>query len=140
MATKITYGQSYEISLISGNIAYVSDLRYTGSGTAVMSFTLINNESWTDRQTGDRKEKANRYKVTLWGESAEQGHKAASVGREVVVFGVNGMDTEAYVDKNGEAQAMDVINGPAAVHFGYAKRDDSRQAGPDTGDGENIPF
>lgn len=139
MSTKITYGASYEITLISGNIAYVSDLRYTGSGTAVFSFTLINNESWTDRQTGERKEKANRYKVTLWGEEAERGHQAASVGREVVVFGVNGMDTEAYTDRNGEVQAMDVINSPTAVHFGYAKRE-GRPAGQDVDDSGNIPF
>ena len=46
---------SYNKVILMGNLTRDPELKYLPSGTAVANFGLAMNETYTDRQTGERK-------------------------------------------------------------------------------------
>ena len=46
---------SWHQTIAVGNLGRDPEMRYTGSGTAVCSFSVAVSESWTDKQTDEKK-------------------------------------------------------------------------------------
>ncbi len=86
-----------------GNLGNDPELRYLQSGTAVCSFSLAVNETWTDRQTNERREKTTWYRVSAWGSLGETCNNYLSKGRQVMVLGT--VEARGYTNNAGEAAA-----------------------------------
>lgn len=74
-----------KVTLI-GNLTRDPELRYTPSGTAVCSFGLATNRSWTT-QTGEIKEEAEFHRIIAWNKLAELCGQLLQKGRKVYVEG-----------------------------------------------------
>lgn len=57
--------------LLIGNLTRDPNLRYTPNGTAVCSFGMATNRSWTPAEGGEKQEKTEFHNIVAWGKLAE---------------------------------------------------------------------
>ena len=74
-----------KVTLI-GNLTRDPELRYTPSGTAVCTFGLATNRSWTT-QTGETKEETEFHRIVSWNKLGELCSQLLAKGRKVYVEG-----------------------------------------------------
>lgn len=72
--------------MLIGNVSLGPDLRYTPQGTAVCTFSVATNRSWTD-QSGQVQEVAEFTRCVAWAKLAEVCSQILSKGRKVFVEG-----------------------------------------------------
>jgi single-strand DNA-binding protein len=73
--------------IIIGNLGRDPEVRYTQDGTAVANFTVATSESWTDRNSGEKKENTEWHRIVVWRRLAEICGEYLSKGRQVYVEG-----------------------------------------------------
>lgn len=95
-----------EISFV-GNIVADPELRFTPSGRAKVQLTVANNQKWTDRQTGDQRERTCFARVEAWGSLAE--HVAESLRKGDLVVVVGRLDQRSWETPQGEKRSMMLI-------------------------------
>lgn len=81
-----------------GNLGADPELKYTATSRAVTNFSVACNEVWKDK-AGQRQEKTEWIRITVWGDQAENCAKYLSKGRSVYVEGR--LETTSY-EKNGQ--------------------------------------
>lgn len=89
---------SFNKIIIVGNLGRDPDLRYTPQGTPVCSFTLATNE----KRKSDASETVTWFRVTLWGQMAENANVHLTKGRAVFIEGR--LRVEEWNDRNGQAR------------------------------------
>lgn len=72
--------------LLIGNLTRDPELRYTPNGTAVCTFGLATNRSWTT-QTGEAKEETEFHRIVAWNKLGELCSQLLVKGRKVYVDG-----------------------------------------------------
>ncbi|NWG17647.1 MAG: single-stranded DNA-binding protein [Chloroflexi bacterium] len=93
----------YAYTVIVGNVGRDPEMRYTGSGVPVCSFSVAVTERWTDRQTSERKEKTTWYRVSAWRGLAETCNTYVKKGMPILVAGQ--VSVSAYQDQSGQPAA-----------------------------------
>lgn len=105
--------------ILIGNTTQEPDCRYMPNGNQVVSLTIATNESWNDKTTGEKREKAEFHRVVFFGKIAEivgqyvhKGSKLYVEGRLVTrkwtdQQGIERYTTEIAVDMNGTMQILD---------------------------------
>ena len=78
---------SYNKVILMGNLTRDPELRYLPSGAAVANFGLAMNETYTDRQTGEKKEEVCFVDVEAWGRQAEIANEYLQKGSSVFIDG-----------------------------------------------------
>lgn len=73
--------------ILVGFLGKDPELRYTPSGTAVVTFPVATNRSYKDRTTGERVEQTQWHNVKVWAGQAETCEKYLTKGRQVFVEG-----------------------------------------------------
>lgn len=74
-----------KVTLI-GNLTRDPELRYTPAGTAVCTFGVATNRSWTT-QTGETKEETEFHRIVAWNKLGELCSQLLAKGRKVYVEG-----------------------------------------------------
>ena len=69
-----------------GNLTRDPELRYTPSGTAVCSFSVATNRSWT-LDSGEKKDETEFHRIVAWSKLAEICSQFLTKGRKVFVEG-----------------------------------------------------
>ncbi|MBP6913361.1 MAG: single-stranded DNA-binding protein [Candidatus Levybacteria bacterium] len=69
-----------------GNLTRDPELRYTPQGSAVCTFGLATNRSWTT-DNGEKKEDAEFHKIVAWNKLAELCSQLLTKGRKIYVEG-----------------------------------------------------
>src|SRR3989338_2122502 len=72
--------------ILIGNLTRDPELRYTPSGTAVCTFGLATNRSWTT-QTGETREETEFHRIVAWNKLGELCSQLLSKGRKTYVEG-----------------------------------------------------
>jgi single-strand DNA-binding protein len=72
--------------ILIGNLTRDPELRYTPAGTAVCTFGLATNRSWTT-QAGEEKEDTEFHRIVAWNKLAELCAQLLAKGRKVYVEG-----------------------------------------------------
>ena len=72
--------------LLIGNLTRDPELRYTPSGTAVCTFGLATNRSWTT-DTGEKHEEPEFHRIVAWNKLAELCSQFLVKGRQIYVEG-----------------------------------------------------
>ena len=85
--------------MIIGRLGVDPELRYTQNNTAVANLRIATDESWTDRQSGEKREATEWHRVVVWGRQAETCDKYLSKGRLVFVEGR--LQTREWQDRDG---------------------------------------
>lgn len=109
-------------AILMGRLTADPELRRTQSNTAVTSFTLAVNRSFT--RTGEQPQ-TDFIDIVAWGKTAEFVAKWFSKGQQVAVAGR--IQTRTWEDKQGQKRkSVEVV--AEEVHFAEPKRD-SYQSG-----------
>lgn len=94
--------------IIVGTLGADPETRYTASGSAITSMRLATNESWTDKQTGQKQERTEWHRIKMFGRLAEIAAEYLRKGKQVYVEG--SLRTDKYTDKDGiERYSTDII-------------------------------
>ena len=83
--------------ILIGNLGKDPEVRYTQGGQAVANLRIATSRSWTDKQSGQRKEETEWHDVEVWGKQAEQCGEYLAKGRQVYVEGR--LKTDKWQDK-----------------------------------------
>ena len=83
--------------ILVGNLGRDPEVRYTSGGQAVATLRIATSRSWTDKQSGQRKEETEWHDVEVWGKQAEQCGEYLAKGRQVYVEGR--LKTDKWQDK-----------------------------------------
>jgi single-strand DNA-binding protein len=112
-----------------GNVGKDPETRYVPSGAAVTQFSIAVNESWTDKQTGEQKERTEWINVECWGKLAEICEKYLTKGKQVYIEGQ--LQTETWDDKNtGEKKYRTKVRANVVQMLGSKGDGESRPAAP----------
>ena len=83
--------------ILIGNLGKDPEVRYTNGGQAVANLRIATSRSWTDKQSGQKKEETEWHDVEVWGKQAEQCGEYLAKGRQVYVEGR--LKTDSWDDK-----------------------------------------
>jgi single-strand DNA-binding protein len=78
---------SYQSITIVGNLGRDPEMRYLENGQAVTNLNVATNRKWTDKATGEKREEATWFRVSVWGRQAESANQYLRKGRQVLVEG-----------------------------------------------------
>ncbi|CAH0168698.1 MULTISPECIES: single-stranded DNA-binding protein [unclassified Pseudomonas] len=103
--------------ILVGTCGQDPETRYLPSGNAVTNLSLATSEQWTDKQTGQRVEKTEWHRVSLFGKVAEIAGEYLRKGSQVYIEGklqtrewekdgVKRYTTEIIVDMQGTMQLL----------------------------------
>lgn len=81
-----------------GNVGKI-ETRFMPNGDAVTNLSLACNETWKDRNTGEKQERCEWVNVTIYRKLAEIAEKYVSKGDPLYISGK--MQTRKYTDKSG---------------------------------------
>src|SRR5512138_3722699 len=95
--------------ILIGNLGKDPEVRYTSGGQAVANLRIATSRSWTDKQSGQKKEETEWHDVEVWGKQAEQCGEYLAKGRQVYVEGR--LKTDKWQDKqtNQERSKVKVV-------------------------------
>ncbi len=80
-------GRGINKVILIGNLGNDPEVRYTPGGSAVANVTIATNESWKDRNTGERQERTEWHRVVFWSRLAEIVEQYLKKGSKVYVEG-----------------------------------------------------
>ncbi len=83
--------------ILVGNLGKDPEVRYTSGGQGVANLRIATSRSWTDKQSGQRKEETEWHDVEVWGKQAEQCGEYLAKGRQVYIEGR--LKTDKWQDK-----------------------------------------
>jgi single-strand DNA-binding protein len=101
--------------ILVGNLGKDPEVRYTSGGQAVANLRIATSRSWTDKQSGQRKEETEWHDVEVWGKQAEQCGEYLSKGRQVYVEGR--LKTDKWQDKQSGQERSKVKVVAETVRF-----------------------
>ncbi|KKU89147.1 MAG: Single-stranded DNA-binding protein [Microgenomates group bacterium GW2011_GWF2_47_9] len=73
--------------MLIGNLTRDVEVRYTPSGTAVATFGLATNRSWTSGDGGERQEETQFHRIVAWSKLAEICGQLLFKGRKIFIEG-----------------------------------------------------
>lgn len=129
-----------------GNLGNDAELKTFGDGNSVLNFSVATSEKWTDKVSGEKKEKTEWHRCKLFGKRAGALANHLLKGTKIAVTG--SIETRSY-DKDGqklyvtEIKVLDVefCGGPKNGGGQAAAEDPDGLGDPgDAGDGAEIPF
>jgi len=113
--------------ILIGNLGKDPEVRYTQGGQAVANLRIATSRSWTDKQSGQRKEETEWHDVEVWGKQAEQCGEYLAKGRQIYVEGR--LKTDKWQDKqSGQDRSRVKIVAEAVRFLGGSGRAVSRPA------------
>ncbi len=101
-------GYMNRVTLI-GNLGQDPEIRCTQSGEKVASMTLATSESWTDKRSGERRERTEWHRIVVWNEGMIGViEKYIHKGDKVMIEGM--LKTRKWVDQAGnERYSTEVV-------------------------------
>jgi single-strand DNA-binding protein len=85
--------------IIIGRLGQDPEIRYTPDGTAVGNFSVATSDEWTDKATGEKREKTEWHRIVVFRRLAEICGEYLHKGRQVYIEGK--LQTREWEDKEG---------------------------------------
>ena len=115
--------------ILLGNVGGDPELRYTPSGAGVANFSIATNESWTDKNSGERQERTEWHRIVAWGRLAEICNQYLRKGSKVYIEGR--LQTRSWEGQDGQRRyTTEIVANEMQM---LDSRDES--GGPPAGDG-----
>lgn len=86
--------------IVIGTLGRDVEIKNFPNGGSVASFSMATSESWTDKQTGERKEQTEWHKIVLHNRLAEIAAQFLRKGSKVYIEG--SLRTRQWQDQNGQ--------------------------------------
>ncbi|RZA24445.1 MAG: single-stranded DNA-binding protein [Proteobacteria bacterium] len=92
--------------LLIGKLGRDPEMRHTPSGQGVCTLNIATTETWNDN--GNKQERTEWHRVTVWGKQGENCAKYLAKGRSVYVEGR--LQTRSWDDKDGQKRySTDIV-------------------------------
>lgn len=104
--------------IIVGNLGRDPEVRHTPSGVQVCSFPVATSESYTDRNTNERREITEWHNIVVWRRLAEIAEKYLKKGSQVYIEGK--IRTRSWEDESGQKRYATEIVGDIMQLLGRA--------------------
>lgn len=130
--------------ILIGNLTRDPEVRYTQSGKAVANVSIATNESYKNKDTGERVEKPEYHKVTFFDKLAEIVGQYLKKGSKIYLEGK--LQTRKWQDKDGQdrytteivGSEMKMLSGKGDGESRSAPAPAASNAGNDFDD--DVPF
>ncbi len=147
--------------ILIGTLGNDPEIRHTASGSVVANLSVATNETWRDKQSGEKQERTEWHKIVIFGKLAEiageylkKGSQAYFEGRiqtrkwqdqsgndrystEIVANEMQMLGGQAHIDNRGDYPDKQTATQPAD----YPKDKEGTGAAASGGDGfDDIPF
>jgi single-strand DNA-binding protein len=86
--------------ILVGNLGAKPEVKYASNGNAIANLSVATSESWTDKNSGEKQEKTEWHRVSLFGKLAEIAGQYLDKGSKVYVEGK--LQTRKWQDQNGQ--------------------------------------
>jgi len=86
--------------ILVGNLGADPEVRYMPSGGTVANITIATSESWTDKSSGQKREKTEWHRVVLFGKLADVAGEYLKKGAQVYIEGQ--LQTRKWKDQSGQ--------------------------------------
>jgi single-strand DNA-binding protein len=87
--------------ILIGNLGKDPEVRTTQDGTKIVHLTLATSENWTDRGTGERKERTEWHRVVIFNDRVgDVAERFLRKGRKVYIEG--SLQTRKWADQSGQ--------------------------------------
>ena len=83
--------------ILVGNLGAKPEIKYAANGNAVVNLSVATSDSWTDKSTGQKQERTEWHRVSLFGKLAEVAAQYTDKGSKVYVEGK--LETRKYTDQ-----------------------------------------
>ena len=132
--------------ILIGRLGRDPEVRYTPDGTAVANFSIATSTEWTDKGSGDRKEKTEWHRIVAWRRLGEICGEYLAKGRQVYIEGR--LQTRDWEDRDGNKRYTTEVVATDVQFLGTRESSGPRDSagGPpseppfaDSGD-DDIPF
>ena len=87
-------------AIIVGTLGKDPDVKYTAGGSAVVNVTVATNETWKDKNTGEKIEKTEWHRIVVFGKLAEICAQYLKKGSQVYFEGK--IQTRKWQDQSGQ--------------------------------------
>lgn len=92
--------------IILGRLGQDPEMKSVGQGSVVTRLNVATSESWVDK-SGQKQERTEWHRVTVWGKLAELCGKYLAKGRQVYVEGK--LQTRSWEDNGQKKYATDIV-------------------------------
>jgi len=86
--------------ILVGNLGAKPEVKYASNGNAIANLSVATSDSWTDKNTGQKQERTEWHRVSLFGKLAEIAGQYLDKGSKVYVEGK--LQTRKWQDQNGQ--------------------------------------
>jgi single-strand DNA-binding protein len=109
-----------------GNLGKAPEAKYLPSGDAVCNFSIAVNESWKDKNSGEKKEKTTWVPIVVFGKLAEICAQYLNSGSQIFIAGK--FNVRKWQDKDGSDRYSTEIHADEMVMLGGKQSSDSAPA------------
>jgi single-strand DNA-binding protein len=106
-ALERSFGMNINRVVLTGNLTRDPELRSTGNGMAICKLGIAVNTRRKNNATGDWEEKANFFRITVFGRQAESCGQYLAKGRPVAIDGR--LEWSEYEVEGQKRQSVDII-------------------------------
>ena len=116
--------------ILVGNLGAKPEVKYASNGNAISNLSVATSESWTDKSSGQKQERTEWHRVSLFGKLAEIAGQYLDKGSKVYVEGK--LQTRKWQDQNGQDRYTTevVVSGFNGTLQMLDRRDDSSSSAP----------
>ena len=116
--------------ILVGNLGAKPEVKYASNGNAISNLSVATSESWTDKSTGQKQERTEWHRVSLFGKLAEIAGQYLDKGSKVYVEGK--LQPRKWQDQNGQDRYTTevVVSGFNGTLQMLDRRDDSSSSAP----------
>ena len=86
--------------ILVGNLGAKPEVKYASNGNAIANLSVATSDSWTDKNTGQKQERTEWHRVSLFGKLAEIAGQYLDKGSKVYIEGK--LQTRKWQDQNGQ--------------------------------------
>jgi len=86
--------------ILVGNIGAKPEVKYSSNGSAIANLSVATSETWNDKNSGEKQEKTEWHRVSLFGKLAEIAGQYLDKGSKVYVEGK--LQTRKWQDQSGQ--------------------------------------
>jgi single-strand DNA-binding protein len=114
--------------ILVGRLGSDPEVRYTPDGTAVANFSVATSDEWTDKATGDKKERTEWHRIVAWRKLGEICGEYLSKGRQVYVEGK--LQTRSWEKDGITRYSTEIIASDVQFLGGRNSGDTYKSSGP----------
>ena len=116
--------------ILVGNLGAKPEVKYASNGNAISNLSVATSESWTDKSTGQKQERTEWHRVSLFGKLAEIAGQYLDKGSKVYIEGK--LQTRKWQDQNGQDRYTTevVVSGFNGTLQMLDRRDDASSSAP----------